>query len=86
MPGKGKFVKLWPLYLTGFSFYTLSMASLEAQLLRRGGIFTAIAILSALAIAAAYMRHRRASEIRDLRFEEEDDEALTVVSLLGLAP
>ena len=31
--GKARFVKLWPVYLTAFSFYTYTMASLEAALL-----------------------------------------------------
>jgi hypothetical protein len=60
MPGKGKIVKLWPLYLTIFSFYTGGMASLEKELL---------------------FRRRRSSELVDLRFEEQPDDALTLVSL-----
>ena len=43
--------------------------------------FKALMILFALAVGAAYLRHRRASELLDLRFEEEDPEALTVFSL-----
>jgi hypothetical protein len=81
VPGRARFVKLWPVYLTAFSFYTYTMASLEAALLRHGGIYKALAVLTALAAGAAYVRHRRASEIQDLRFEEQSDEALTVLAM-----
>ena len=81
MPGKGRLVKLWPLYLTLFSLYTISMASLEAALLRRGGFFTAVGILAALALIATVIRRRRTAELPALRFEEEPLDALTLVSL-----
>ena len=81
MPGKGKFVKLWPLYLTAFSTYTYTMASLEVQLLQHGGIPQGLLILLALAVGTAYLRYRRASELLNLRFEEEANETLTVLSL-----
>jgi hypothetical protein len=80
VPGKARFVKLWPLYLTLFSFYTYTMAALETRLLRDGGIPQALAVLWGLAIVAAYFRYRRATEVLDLRFEEAEAETLTVVS------
>ena len=80
MPGKGKIVKLWPLYLTLFSFYTGGMASLETQLFRRGGFSKAIVVFAVLAGTAAFFRRRRASELPDLRFEEQPADALTLVS------
>lgn len=79
MPGKGKIVKLWPLYLTIFSFYTGGMASLETQLFRRGGFAKAIVIFLALAATASFFRRRRAAELPDLRFEEQPSDALTTL-------
>ena len=81
MPGKGKIVKLWPLYLTLFSFYTGGMASLETQLFRRGGFGKTIVIFLILAAVASFLRRRRSSELPDLRFEEQPADALTLVSL-----
>jgi hypothetical protein len=81
MPGKGKFVKFWPVYLFAFSTYTFTMAGLEVQLLKHGGVTQALIILFALAVGASYLRYRRASELMNLRFEEEDPEALTVLPL-----
>ena len=80
MPGKGKIVKLWPLYLTVFSIYTGGMASLETQLFRRGGFTKAILVFTVLAATASFFRRRRASELLDLRFEEQSADALTLVS------
>jgi hypothetical protein len=80
MPGKANIVKLWPLYLTIFSFYTVTMASLEAALLRGGGIAVAIGVFTAFTVVAAVVRRRRASGLPDLRFEEQPADALTVVS------
>lgn len=80
MPGKGKIVKLWPLYLTVFSIYTGGMASLETQLFRRGGFTKAILVFTVLAATASFFRRRRASELLDLRFEEQPADALTLVS------
>jgi hypothetical protein len=79
VPGKAKFVKLWPLYLTLFSTYTLTMASLEAELLRRGGIMRALMVFAALSAIAAFIRYRRASELPCLRFDEEPEDTLTVL-------
>lgn len=79
MPGKAKIVKLWPLYLSLFSFYTGGMASLETQLFRRGGFSKAIGIFLVLAAVASFFRRRRASELPDLRFEEQDANALTTL-------
>ena len=81
MPGKGKIVKLWPLYLAIFSFYTGGMASLETQLFRRGGFRVAIIIFIVLAGAAWLIRRHHASGLPDLRFEEQPADALTLVSL-----
>ena len=81
MPGKAQIVKLWPLYLTLFSFYTGGMASLETQLLRRGGFPTAIFIFVGLTAIAAFVRRRSLADLPNLRFEEEDADALTLVSL-----
>jgi hypothetical protein len=81
VPGKARFVKLWPLYLTAFSFYTYTMAGLEAVFLERGGILRALAILLLLAGAATYFRARRASEVETLRFEEEPSDTLTVLGV-----
>jgi hypothetical protein len=81
MPGKAQIVKLWPLYLTLFSFYTGAMASLETQLLRRGGFAIAIGIFVALTVVAGVLRHRSTAGLPNLRFEEEPSDALTLVSL-----
>ena len=81
MPGKAQIVKLWPLYLTLFSFYTGAMASLETQLLRRGGFLVAIAIFIGLTVIAAFIRRRSTADLPNLRFEEEAADALTLVSL-----
>lgn len=81
MPGKAQIVKLWPLYLTLFSFYTGAMASLETQLLRRGGFFVAIVIFMGLTAIATFVRRRSTADLPNLRFEEEAADALTLVSL-----
>ena len=80
-PGKARFVKLWPVYLTAFSFYTYTMPSLEAELLRRGGIYKALGVLVVLGAVAAYIRYRRAAEVPDLLFESEPLETLTVLTV-----
>jgi hypothetical protein len=81
MPGKGRLIKLWPLYLTLFSLYTVSMASLEAALMRKGGFAVGLGILFVLAVIAAIIRRQRASELPALCFEEPPLDALTLVSL-----
>jgi len=81
MPGKGRLIKLWPLYLTLFSLYTISMASIEAALLRRGGYVVALGVIFVLAVIAGVVRRRRAAELPALCFEEPPLDALTLVSL-----
>ena len=80
-PGKARFVKLWPVYLTAFSFYTYTTASLEASFLPGRGIYVALATIIVVGAAAAYERHRRASEVPDLQFQGEPMETLTVLSV-----
>lgn len=81
MPGKAKIIKLWPLYLTLFSFYTLSMASLEVTLLRHATMWNGIAVFAGFAATAAIVRWRQAVQVPRLRFQEEDSDTLTLLAL-----
>ena len=57
------------------------MASLEASFLPGRGIYIALAAIIVVGAAAAYVRHRRASEVPDLQFQGEPLETLTVLSV-----
>ncbi|MEO5897146.1 MAG: hypothetical protein ABIS06_15765, partial [Vicinamibacterales bacterium] len=83
MPGKAKFVHLWPLYVTAFTTFTFTLASLEVELLRRGGVVWLITVLLLVAGVLAYMRYSRAGNVLILRFEEEDDNAITLLPISG---
>ena len=85
-PGKARFVRLWPVYLSLFSFYTYTMATLEATLLSGRGIYVGLAAILALGAVAAYERHRRAAAVPDLQFEGEPLETLTVLTLQPRSP
>lgn len=84
-PGSAQISKLWPLYLTLFSFYAYGMASLEEHLLRTGvhAVSTALAIITCLAVALWWARGREVNQLINLRFEAEPSDKLTVLSFQG---
>ena len=85
VPGKAKFVHLWPLYFIAFTTFTYTLAALEIALLRRGGFTQLIVVLSAIAAGLALIRRSRARQVETLRFEEEDDNAITLLPISGSA-
>jgi hypothetical protein len=81
-PGKARIGKLWPLYLSVFSLFTYTTASLEAELLRRPhGFLIMLALMAGLAGLLWLLRLRRSRELTGLCFESEPDDVLTVISL-----
>ena len=81
-PGTAKIGTFWPLYLTLFSMFTYTAASIEAALLPRLGPFALTLLVLALVAAGLWrLRLRGARELNGLCFEAEPDGALTVVSL-----
>ena len=83
VPGKAKFVHLWPLYFFAFTTCTYTLAALEIQLLRAGGLAQLIIILVISALGLALIRRSKANQVETLRFEEEDDNAVTLLPLSG---
>jgi hypothetical protein len=81
-PGKARFGKLWPLYLTAFTTSTYTAASIETLLLRSPrGYFAGVTVLGLTAYAVGWARRREAERLPALRFEEEPFDKMTVVSL-----
>jgi hypothetical protein len=77
LPGRSRIKTLWPLYLTGFTTYSFSMASLELVMLQRPRVliaFTAIVCLAILTLT--HVRWRVFDDGLGFRFVEEDPEAL----------
>ncbi len=85
VPGKAKFVHLWPLYFIAFTTFTYTLAALEVELLRRGGFERLIVTLIVIGAGLALMRRSRASQVEALRFEEEEDDAITLLPISGSA-
>jgi hypothetical protein len=85
MPGKAKFIHLWPLYVTAFTTFTFTLASLEVEVLQRGGAAWLIGVLAVVAGVLASIRHARARAVMALRFEEEEDDAITLLPISGSA-
>ena len=80
-PGTAHIGKLWPLYLTAFSFFSYSMADLEARLLNSPRSFAiTIGIVAAITAVLWVMRLRDARLLLRLRFDEEPPIRLTLVS------
>jgi hypothetical protein len=81
VPGTGRIGKLWPVYLTAFSFFTYTMAALEAYLLDHASVFVrALGVILLITLALIVVRRRAARRLPGLRFEP-DDQGLVVVSL-----
>lgn len=81
-PGKARIGKLWPAYLTAFSFFTYVAAVAEASLLRYPRAYGIAAAMLGLTLATlVWLRHRDTTRLVSLRFEEEPLDALTVMSL-----
>jgi hypothetical protein len=77
LPGRSRIRTLWPFYLTGFTTYTYSMASLELRVLDSPPRLLAVAGAICVAIGlAAVARARFLRELPGLRFEEEDPTAI----------
>ena len=77
LPGRSRINTLWPVYLTVFTNYAYTTASLELEL-RRHAHATAI-FVGVVAIAAAIVHSVRSSWVAaepGLRFDEEDPRAL----------
>lgn len=80
-PGTAHIGKLWPLYLTLFSFFTYGMASLDEKLLRHPQAFlTVVGILTVVTALLWWLRVREARQLVNLRFEGEPANGLTLVS------
>jgi hypothetical protein len=79
-PGTAHIGKLWPLYLSMFSFATYGMASLEEEILRSNqGFLIAVSVFAVVAAALWWSRAREARQLINLRFEEESSNGLTLV-------
>ena len=79
-PGTAHIGKLWPLYLSMFSFATYGMASLEEEILPSyQGFLIAVFIFAIVAAALGWSRAREARQLINLRFEEESSNGLTLV-------
>ena len=80
-PGKAKFGKFWPAYLTAFTTLTYTAAAMEAAVLSSPqGYAVTIAVLSGVAILLRVLRRNDAERLPALRFEEEPVDAMTVLS------
>ena len=74
VPGASQFHLLWALYLTAFTTYTLTSASLELQLMREAGskgIAWAAAVFSAIAFVLWARRKLKVRTWTDVPFEAE---------------
>jgi hypothetical protein len=81
VPGTGRIGKLWPVYLTAFSFFTYTMAALEAYLLGNASAFVrTLGVILLITLMLVVVRRRAARRLPGLRFEP-DDQGLVVVSL-----
>jgi hypothetical protein len=81
-PGRAKFTKFWPAYLTAFTTLTYTAASLEAAVLSSlRGYVVLVAVVGGMAVALRWSRRREAGGLPALRFEEEPAEQMTVVTL-----
>ncbi len=83
VPGKAKFVHLWPVYFFAFTTFTYTLAALEIQLLRVGGVSQLIVVLIVIAGGLALIRRSKAGQVQQLRFEEEDENAITLLPISG---
>ena len=81
-PGRAKFTRFWPAYLTAFTTLTYTAAALEAAVLSspRGYAILIVGVGGAAA-ALRWSRRRGARRLPALRFEEEPVEQMTVVTL-----
>ena len=76
-PGSSRMRVLWPVYLTVFSMYSLTMGRLQVQLLRSDrGFLVAMAIIVTATGACALIRRSRLRDSLGFRFEERDPDAL----------
>jgi len=76
-PGRSRIKTLWPLYLTAFTTYSFSMASLELVMLQHSWVLVLFSAILCLAILTlTYVRWRVFDDGLGFRFEEEDPEAL----------
>jgi hypothetical protein len=76
-PGRSRIKTLWPLYLTGFTTYSFSMAGLELVMLERPAMLLVFTVVACVAIVAlTHVRWRTFDDGLGFRFVEEDPEAL----------
>lgn len=81
-PGKARFSKFWPVYLTAFTTCTYTAASIEQRLLQSPTAYAlAIVMLAAAALTLWWLRRRDAERLPSLRFEEEPLDKVTVLTL-----
>ena len=74
VPGASRFHMLWALYLSAFTTYTLTSASLEQELMRSAGstgIAWAVAVFGAIALALWLKRKLKVRTWTDVPFEAE---------------
>jgi hypothetical protein len=78
-PGKAKFGRLWPLYLTAFGTYAFTTARFELEVLNQSMLrpFVILSVLVAAAIALlSVLRNRYLESLQGFRFEEEDPDSI----------
>jgi hypothetical protein len=78
-PGKAKFGRLWPLYLTAFGTYAFTTARFELEVLNQSMLrpFVILSVLVAAAIALlSVLRNRSLESLQGFRFEEEDPDSI----------
>jgi hypothetical protein len=79
-PGTARIAKLWPAYLTAFSTFSYTMASLEQEVLAQTQPFlTTVAVIAAAAALLWWLRVREARQLRSLRFDAEPLDGLTLL-------
>lgn len=82
VPGKSRVTSYWPAYLMAFATLTYGMASLEGMLLKSVAAYlTVTGILGALAAGLRWSRIRAARQLVSLRFQEEEPDQPTLLSL-----
>lgn len=69
VPGRSRFHMWWAFYLTGFTTYSYTMASLEATLLREGSLLITSALFASAAFALWLARKVKVRKIEDISFD-----------------
>lgn len=82
VPGKARVTNFWPAYLIAFSTFTAGMATAAAAVLGTAAPFLLmIAILLVITLALWWSRMRANALLTGLRFQEEEEDRPTLLSL-----